>query len=737
MRNKAVLNIFFVLVSLSLLATLFVSKDFLFPFITTKAFYFRILIELALPFYLYLIFSNKDLRPNLKNPLNILMLVFLAISLLSGIFGENIVRSLWGNFERMGGVFYLVHLTLLYFYVLLLGQSGGGYIKRFLQGLIGVSLIVTLNGIFGMLGGPTLVLDPSLPSRASSTLGNPIFFASFLILPMFFSLFFASQAEKKWSKVLYIFAALLQLIGILQSGTRGAAVGLVLGVFAAAVLFVILTQKQKYKNFAAGGILLFILTVALLFSFNQKLPQGSTLRRVFNLRDSNSNSRIIQWKIGIQGFKDHILLGTGPENYYVTGNKYYNSELYKYDRSWFDKPHNYLLEILITTGILGFLAYAGILLFSLHTLWRAFKAGFLSLFEAGLFFAGLLAYQIQNLFVFDTIPASLMFFAFLGFVAYLNFELLAFASNKKEKFRESKFPPGAVFAISGILVLVIVYIGNISPAMTAKNVNYGFAYAGADPKKSVEYFNRVLDAPFNFDRAESGNKYSDFAVSLVTGPMSGKDPEFVSVQLNKAIEYQKAITDGYWHNDPVALQRLANLYLYRAVFNKQAIPLEAVETMQRAIDLAPNRVEARLGLAQLRLYQGFPEDAVKIIEAAAALDLTNKLTKWQLALVNFDAGKTEVAVALAEELLAEGYEFKSSAEVSWLINYYIQTSQLNKAISLGEKGMEFENPSLNTAKALLGAYVAAGEKEKAQSLGDKLIGFDPNLAPEINAILGQ
>ena len=30
-----------------------------------------------------------------------------------------------------------------------------------------------------------------------------------------------------------------------------------------------------------------------------------------------------------------------------------------------------------------------------------------------------LAYQIQNLFVFDTVPASLMFFAFAGFAGYI------------------------------------------------------------------------------------------------------------------------------------------------------------------------------------------------------------------------------------------------------------------------------------------------------------------------------
>ena len=73
---------FFILTCLSLLAPLWVFKDLLFPYVTSKALYFRICVLAALPFYLYLLGSRPELRPKWrKHPLNWLMLVFLLLNL--------------------------------------------------------------------------------------------------------------------------------------------------------------------------------------------------------------------------------------------------------------------------------------------------------------------------------------------------------------------------------------------------------------------------------------------------------------------------------------------------------------------------------------------------------------------------------------------------------------------------------------------------------------------------------
>ena len=149
--QKVIKNIFFVLVSISVTASFWVSKELLFPFVTTKAFVFRIAIEAALPCYVYLLISNKQLRPNLRNPLSLAVLAFLVINIISSFSGVALIRSLFGNFERMGGAFYIGHLVLLYFYVVCFGQMSGKYMERFLKVMLFVASVVTINGIFGWL----------------------------------------------------------------------------------------------------------------------------------------------------------------------------------------------------------------------------------------------------------------------------------------------------------------------------------------------------------------------------------------------------------------------------------------------------------------------------------------------------------------------------------------------------------------------------------------------------------
>jgi hypothetical protein len=121
------------LVILGLLSPLWTFSVLFFPYITSKAFYFRVVVLLLAPFYFYLIYSDQKLRPNLKAPINLAVIGFVVVNLIAALAGVNVSRSLWGNFERMGGVWYLMHLTALYFYVLVIGQAGIKYLKIFLK----------------------------------------------------------------------------------------------------------------------------------------------------------------------------------------------------------------------------------------------------------------------------------------------------------------------------------------------------------------------------------------------------------------------------------------------------------------------------------------------------------------------------------------------------------------------------------------------------------------------------
>lgn len=728
--KKTALYIFLSLVFISLLTPFWVFKDLMFPYITSKAFFFRICIELAIPLYTYLVISDKNLRPNLKNPLNILVFVFFLISLIASLFGINVGRSLWGNFERMGGTYYLAHLCLLVFYIQLIGQAGQKYLEWFLKAFIGVAALVTLNGMSGWIGGPTVVMDPSLPDRVSSTFGNPIFFASYLIVPMFLAAYFAVDSESLAARYWYWILSFLLLVGIYSSATRGSMVGLVVGVFAAAVVYVFATENKKARQYGLGALVAIVLVVSALFSIRSHLPQGSTLYRLVNLRDSNTEARLIQWSMALEGAKDHPLLGVGPENYYRISDQYYNPELYKYDPSWFDKPHNFLLEVLVTTGVFGLVAYLAIFCLSLFALWKAFKAGLIGIWSLCLFVAALVTYQVQNMFVFDTVSASTAFYIITGFCAYLWEES---GRGKKRQGTEEKVWMIVVFAVTSVIVLYVMYISNFVSLMAAKRVNYGYAWGAVDPQKAANYFASALDLDFNLDKRETAARFSSYATNLA---ISGKTDQLTKDEVKKATEYQRQIAERVG-NDTLVWINLANDELFNSVLQGTPISSKNEEAIDRAIELAPNRVEVWQFLVQL---YGYTKDFPKAVEAGRKIVELNPYRpdlKWQLAMALYLNQNVDEAVKVADQAVSEGYTFKALREFAWYVQYKQQQKKYPEVVKLLEKAVELEPNEIGLFSDLARAYYNIGDYPHARILAEKVIQSSPQLAPAMQELIAS
>ncbi len=741
MNKKFVAISFFILVCLSLLSPLWVFKDLLFPYVTSKAFYFRICIELALPFYLYLLAARPELRPSWKKqPLNWLMVAFLLLNLISALSGVAVVRSLWGNFERMGGVYYLAHLILLYFYVLMIAQMGGSYLKRFLQIFLAAAMIVTINGIFGKLGLPILVQDPSLPARVSSTLGNPIYVGSFLIVPLFLSVYFALQAEENYKKILYYLSALLFLICIFLSGTRGALVGLVGGGFLAGAAYVFLNSNRKIKLWGSALVLSFAVIAGIGFTYSNHLPEGSVVKRLLTLKDSNTEARLIQWGVALKGYKDHPLFGVGSENYYFIANKYYNPAIYNYDRSWFDKPHNYLIEVLVTTGAFGFAAYLGLLVFLGVALYRGFKNGFLSLAEFCVLLAALLVYQIQNLTVFDTVPASLTFYCFAGFAGYIwDASSTVNIKSKPERkknilFADNGFPT-AVFSVGLLVMAYLIYATNIVPMEVGKRINYGFAYSSVDQAKADGYFQDAFSLPFNFDQTESAAKYAEFAQAFgrTSTPANQALATKVENEAIDALNNALAVEPTY----PILWQNLAGVYLYKGVQDGKVISYDprAQDAIQKAIDLSPGREEAYLTQVQIYGVQGKISQAEDVIKTLMQRFPKDSSLYFMLANLYRSDNKIPDAVKLMEQAQLNGYQFASYSDMQWLVAYYAGQKQYDKAMALLLAQAQKEPGNYDLFSDTVKVYAMEGQKDQAINLAKQIMSADPTRAKEMQAII--
>ena len=85
--------------ALCLVTPLLVHSSFIFPFISTKTFWFRSWVEAAAVFYAILAFKVPFYRPRFT-PVMKGIIGYFAIAVVASLFGENLYRSFWGNIER-------------------------------------------------------------------------------------------------------------------------------------------------------------------------------------------------------------------------------------------------------------------------------------------------------------------------------------------------------------------------------------------------------------------------------------------------------------------------------------------------------------------------------------------------------------------------------------------------------------------------------------------------------------
>jgi O-antigen ligase/Tfp pilus assembly protein PilF len=639
----------------------------------------------------------------------------------------------------MGGVFYLTHLILLYFYIVVLSKLEFSLLKILVYSNIAIATVLSVYAIFVRLGMNPWVPDPSLP-RVSATFGNPIFFPSYLIPIMFLTIFWGTR-KKGFGSFWFYFLAFLQLIATFLSGTRGAVVGLILGVFISLIAYVALGASKKLRAYGAAAIFLLIALGSGLYLNSDKLPQGSMLRRVFALRDSNTQARLIQWRVALTGFKDYPILGTGSENYYVTGNKYYNPEIYKYDASWFDKPHNYILEVLVTNGILGFISYLSIIFLCAVSFYKSYKLGALGLLSSACLLAGLLVYQIQNLFVFDTVSASMSFFIFVSFAAFLWEKILSPEDNRK-KIKQSllnTWQPGNGFALGSFFVALVfsvyvVWAGNIMPIRASADTNYGYAYGGVDPQKAENFFQNAVNNPFNFDKTETASKYQEFAAGILRNP--GKtNPQLVESIGQHAKEALLSVSKQN-PNNPIIWQKLASLSLTYAYLRQGSIEPGVMDSLKKAIELAPRRTEAMSALFQLEMVKGNVNEALKIAKQMSELNPTNLEIKWQLSIVQKEVNLEE-AIKISESLLDSNFQFPNPDSLKWLLEYYYKKGNAERMIQIGELLIKQDPNNKDAYLQMVQIYLAAGQKQKAQELAAKLVEVEPSFKEKLQNILSK
>lgn len=335
---------------------------------TTDHFYLpkvAAMIILALSFLAVLAINKirfKDIVQ--KDRINISLFIYFILLVASVYAAENKVFAIIGVPGRWEGLVTITLYMFLFITARLYLVPDEGLFKIILV----TAIIVSIYGILQTMNFdpfPRDVLRENWSSRAFSTMGNPNFLGSYIVLIIPTSIYF--YIINKNITGLTAYAILFYCL--LSTGTRGAWLGTITSIMAFAAI------HYMYFRYSKGEftryIILIVITMLLLALYNF-YTEGAFIDRFLSIKrdadefltkgdraDYSGANRGFIWKRVAELIKKRPLTGYGIENLGEAFKKYYTQDMIELwnEVRYLDKAHNEYLHIAVTSGIPSLLVY--------------------------------------------------------------------------------------------------------------------------------------------------------------------------------------------------------------------------------------------------------------------------------------------------------------------------------------------------------------------------------------------
>lgn len=452
---------------------LIISNSMFFPFITGKNFTFRIIAEIIFAAWVILAFYEPSYRP--KNSWILLSFIWLLIVMFfADLFGNNPQASFWSNFERMEGYVTLVHTFI---YMLVAGsvlQTKKVWDKFFFT-TISVAIVLSLYA-FAQLSGNIVINQGGW--RLDGTLGNSAYMAIYMLFHVFITLFMFFRTESTGMKYTYGALAILFVYLLIQTATRGTALGLLTGSFVM-VTYIALFAKgyPRMRKSAVSAIIgLVILVGGFIAIKDSSFVQGNPyLQRIASISLKEATTRFDIWSMAFNGVKERPILGWGQSNYNYVFNKYYEPELHGQE-AWFDRVHDIIMDWLIAGGVLGLLAYlslygSAVYYLLIRPMMRRDDESF-TVVERGVLLGLLVGYFVHNIFVFDNIVSYIFYGTILAYIhSQVSQPIHGIESAKMDvRVVEQILTPVMIVAL-----VLVVYFVNVPSIQASKDIIQAFS----------------------------------------------------------------------------------------------------------------------------------------------------------------------------------------------------------------------------------------------------------------------
>ncbi|MDB5189445.1 MAG: hypothetical protein JWL82_402, partial [Parcubacteria group bacterium] len=681
---------------------LFVANSLFFPFITGKAFAFRILVEVAFAGYLVLALAEPKYRPRFSWTFA-LYGAFILWILLADVLGANPHKALWSNFERMEGWVTLIHV-FLFFVVSGAVFSADALWNKWWLTFAGGSALVSAYCLLQLSGAITIHQGGV---RVDGTFGNAAYLAAYLLFAIAITLWQALQS-RGWLRYILLVLAALQIIIVFFTATRGAILGLVGAAFAGTILWMIESGKESRK--VAIGILVGLVVVVggfILIKDTNFVKSEPTLARISSISVKDLSTRSTLWHMALKGVAERPLTGWGQEGYNFIFNKYYEPSLYAQE-PWFDRAHNVFFDWLVAGGIPGLLLFLGAFGMAIRALYRGGAAKE----ERVLLIAALAAYAIQGIVVFDNL------FSYIPLAAILA-TAHGVSSRPYKRLEKVVAMEETVLQVAAPIVLVLalitVWVVNVPNIAAASELVHAITITSNDITPNVVLFQKAL--------GESAFAHQEIREQLVIFTSNvASQQQGTSSALSQLTSFALSEMGKEVASQPQdARLRLEYALGFRIAGDYQ----EALKQIQLAHEISPKKQSILLEEGIDYWQIGDFASASKSFDAAYALDTSFTGVAAYAAAGDIASGD----VARGKALLESAFGTTTVNNEPVILAYY-QAKDMPDLVLVLEQQVRDENGSAQSRFRLAAAYVAAKRYNDARAAIAAAVAAHPEVAAQ-------
>ena len=656
-----------------------------------KTIVFRSIMAILLFLFVFQLLYKKneiDLSSIKKNKIIWILGLFSLLVLLSTLFSQDISFSLWGSPYRAEGAidffFYIIFAVISF---LIIKPSSW---NKVLNTSISIGLLVCAIAFIQLYGLFSNIFISASTGRPSSTMGNPIILGIYLLILFFITLSFAIREKMLNRRIFYIFSLLVFFVTILITGSRATYLGLSFSITYFLLFYpdkkalpeaINPTQKSKkqlaphFKKiffYKISFVIILILGFFAVYYVNTRntFPPLLEKNQIFQVirprllvRTLLDEPRFSAWQVAFSAIKEKPILGWGPENLAIGFDKYYDPALPFISKAWggwWDRAHNVVLDMAVTSGILTAIIYITLFIILFWNLQKEknkqqlTKTGENPIIYHGIQ-ATLIAYFVANLFSFDGFSTYLLFFLVIGYCLHLTSLTNGAAiniNNQKSLPAGRQGIKGAKIVMGALFILLIVFLWKYNLVPLQINSEVVRADNFAEDKKCKQAFlviNKTLEK-HSFLDAYVAMHYVEIAKKCA-GTSSAKDLEYTK----KSIELMK---------EAVKIRPLySRLWIFLGSFTtitanvekdpqlKENLLKEAVSYFQKASQLAPKHQEVLIEWAKTNMvaedYQSMREKSVKCIALDQSLsDCYSIKAAAEIYLKNFSQAKEDLDIII-------------------------------------------------------------------------------------------